>query len=282
MNVNEFIQSLPESVRILFIVVLAVLAHGVVRVLRRLSRRLLAMRLDIVAQDEKIFARRFPKAASLTTILVSAITFGIYFVAVGLILHEFEVELTAYLASASVIGLAIAFGSQGFVQDVVIGLTLIFTDTLNLGDTVQLAGQIGRVDSIGLRFTTLVNFEGQHIFIPNRSISTIGRFPKGGMHALVDVQMPDGADVEQLSQEVQAIARSMQQQYPGIFLARPEVIGTRETKAGAWRYLRLKFKIWPGQNGLLEANFKSRVVALLRKHVPDYADWMVTVTIRAE
>ena len=69
-----------------------------------------------------------PKFITVTRLIVSGVIFIIYFFAVGLILQElFAVNLTAYLASASIIGLAISFGSQGLVQDIVTGLTLFAT-----------------------------------------------------------------------------------------------------------------------------------------------------------
>src|SRR5208337_2745651 len=111
---------------------------------------------------------------------------AVYFIAIGFILQEFGVSLTAYLASASVVGLAISFGSQGLVQDVVIGLTLIFSDAMEAGDLVEISGAttvIGRVEEIGLRFTKLVNFYSQEIFIPNRTIANVSRFPHGGVYA---------------------------------------------------------------------------------------------------
>ena len=102
----------------------------------------------------------------------------------GLVLQEFGVNLTAYLASASVVGLAISFGSQGLVQDIVIGLTLIFWDAMDVGDMVEITGTtnvIGRVEEIGLRFTKLINFYNQEVFVPNRTIANVSRFPHGGV-----------------------------------------------------------------------------------------------------
>ena len=57
-----------------------------------------------------------------------------------------QISLTAYFASATVIGLAVGFGLQGFVQDLVIGLTLIFSDALNIGEVVKLGDEIGKVE----------------------------------------------------------------------------------------------------------------------------------------
>jgi moderate conductance mechanosensitive channel len=120
--------------------------------------------------------RRYPKLATIITILVSAMTFTICFVTVGMILREFKISLTTYFASATVIGLAVGFGLQGFVQDLVIGLTMIFSGALSIGEMVKLGDEIGKVDSIGLRFTVLINLHGQRILIPNRNIATLASF----------------------------------------------------------------------------------------------------------
>jgi small conductance mechanosensitive channel len=96
-----------------------------------------------------------------------------YFVAVGLVLKEFGISLTAYFASATIIGLAVGFGSQGLVQDVVNGLTVVFSDLFDVGDMVEIAGQTGFVQKIGIRFTVLNNFMGAEVFIPNRTIANV-------------------------------------------------------------------------------------------------------------
>ena len=134
--------------------------------------------------------------------------FIIYFFALGLVLQEFGVNLTAYLASASIVGLAISFGSQGLVQDMVIGLTLIFSDAMDVGDMVEIVGTttvIGRVEVIGLRFTKLINFYNQEVFIPNRTIANVSRFPHGGVDAYADVQIPVGADQQKAVQPSRAL-----------------------------------------------------------------------------
>jgi len=282
MNPIEFIHSLPAAIRIIVILLLAVLSHFIVKGIRRLSQWLLTAKIKTDVSTKEILTHQYPKFATITTILVSAITFIIYFFAIGLILKELKIPLTTYLASASVIGLAIGFGLQGFVQDVVIGLTLIFTDALNIGDMVELSGQMGKVESIGLRFTTLVNLQGQEIYIPNRNIGMIGRFRRGVIRAYVDIQLPEQIDEEKVVEEVQTIAKGMYQQHKSIILSQPELFGIKEAKPAQWRYLRLKFRIWPGQGALIETAFKQRVIAAMKQIYPEYADWMVIVTYRVE
>ena len=255
--------------RILLIIVLTVAAHFSVKAIRRFSQYLLTMKIDSKAASEANLTRRYPKIATIITILVSAVTFSIYFVAVGMILREFKISLTTYFASATVIGLAVGFGLQGFVQDLVIGLTLIFSDALNIGEVVKLGDEIGTVDNIGLRFTTLINLHGQRILIPNRNIAVISQFRGGCIRAYVDIQLPREVDENETSQAIEAIAKGMYHQHRSIILTAPETFGIKDAKAGQWRYMRIKFKLWPGQMKIVEETFKEMVVQVLKRPFPD-------------
>jgi small conductance mechanosensitive channel len=283
MKLMAIFADINPILRILLIVVLSVVAHFFVKAIRRFSQYLLTMKVDSETASEANLTRRYPKIATIITILVSAVTFTIYFVAVGLVLHEFKISLTTYFASATVIGLAVGFGLQGFVQDLVIGLTLIFSDALNIGEVVKLGDEIGRVDNIGLRFTTLINLHGQRILIPNRNIAVISLFRGGCIRAYVDIQLPKESDEEaEISQAIQAIAKGMYHQHRSIILAAPEIFGIKDSKAGQWRYLRIKFKLWPGQIKIVEETFKEMVVQVLKKSYTDYAAWMITLTYKVE
>ncbi|MEE4361193.1 MAG: mechanosensitive ion channel domain-containing protein [Pseudomonadales bacterium] len=147
---------------------LALEGHGVALLLRRVGRS--------AAQTR---GRMTPKVNSVLGLGISAAVFSIYFGASGFVLTELGVPLAAYLASASVLGLAVAFGSQSVVQDVVTGLTLIFADLLAVGDMVAIGGQSGRVEVVGPRVTTLRNPQGALVHVPNRSVTNVIAYPSG-------------------------------------------------------------------------------------------------------
>jgi small-conductance mechanosensitive channel len=282
MKLIDILTHMNPVLRILLVIVLAVAAIFTVKTIRRFSQYLLTMKVDSNKTSEEMLTRRYPKLATIITILVSAVTFTIYFVAVGMILREFKISLTTYFASATVIGLAVGFGLQGFVQDLVIGLTLIFSDALTIGEMVKLGDEIGKVDNIGLRFTVLINLNGQRILIPNRNIATISQFRGGCIRAYVDIQLPQEIDEKEILQAIQAIAKGMYDQHRSIILATPEIFGIKDVKDGPWRYLRIKFKLWPGQINIIENTFKERVALALKKSYADYASWMITVTYKVE
>ena len=271
MNLPEWLAQMPVWARILAFLTIAVGAHFVARLMRWLSVWTLGV-------GKERLENRYPRFATITTLIVSIVTFVVYFAAVGLILQELGVPLKAYFASAGVIGLAVGFGLQGLVQDLIIGLTLIFSDVLNVGDMVDLSGQSGRVKTIGLRFTTLINFLGQEVYVPNRNIALISRYRKGVVRAYVDVQLPEGCDENSVTTRIREIAQGMHRQHISVLLTEPEVLGVYSADPGGWKYVRLKFRLWPGQGALIEQTFKQRALAALRGTHAEYSDWMITVT----
>lgn len=272
----EAARTLSAGSRILLILILAVLAHALVLLVRRIG----AWVLGGDGADAKALARRRPKFASVATLVVSALTFVIYFTAFGIVLGELGISLTAYFASATVIGLAIGFGSQGLVQDIVIGLTLIFSDVIDVGDVADIGGQTGRIESIGLRFTTLRTLLDQRVVVPNRNVGQINRYRYGYVRAYLDAQLPPEIAEDEAVAAVERVIRGMAAQHGGIIVREPEILGVRSAEPGGWRYVRAKIHIWPGQGALLETSLRQRVVATLRSLWPEYADWMVTVTYR--
>jgi hypothetical protein len=94
--------------------------------------------------------------------------------------------------------------------------------------------------------------------------------------------LPQGIDEKEIAQTIQAIAKGMYHQHKSIILAPPEIFGIKAVKNGQWRYLRIKFKLWPGQINIIEVTFKERVVLALKKSDADYASWMITVTYKVE
>jgi hypothetical protein len=270
-----------SGMRLVLIIVLAVLVHLTVKAVRHLSEWLITKGR---AQDNALgFVTHQPKFVTLIQLIASAVTFIMYFLAIGLVLQEAGVNLKGYLASASILALAISFGSQGLVQDVVIGLTLIFSDAMDVGDLVEIFGSttvIGRVEEIGMRFTTLRNFYNQVVFIPNRTIANVSRFPQGGVFAYADIQLPAGADPDKAVATVKSAVEGMWSQFGAIILSEPETGPVETALGGGWQFIRVQFKIWPGQGSLIETTFRQQIVHLMKALQPDYADWQVPVTYR--
>jgi small conductance mechanosensitive channel len=256
----------------LAIVSVAMGAHLAVIVVRRLSERLMAAKLSSA----------YSKVRTVASLVASVAIFLLYFGAVGLVLKELGVSLTAYLASASVMGLAIGFGLQGLVQDVIIGLTLVFSDLIDVGEMVEISGQTGIVRRIGMRFTGIENSFGAQVFIPNRTITSVVNYPRGYIRGLVDITLPGEPNVaDKMEERVSSFMSSVPERFPGILIAPPSVEGRFKTSSGK-EYLRVKFRLWPGRGGPIETIFRQEILQALRDIDPTYMDWMVTVNYEVE
>lgn len=270
--------------KIAVIVCIAFLAHFLIRLIQTVVDRLI--RRSAAKKSAVGFVVQQPKFITLTGLITGALTLALYSVALGFILKVgFDVDpkqfLATYLATASVVGFAVGFGSQGLIQDVITGLTLIFTQTLQVGDMIESSGYIGRVERVGLRFIELRTFYDQKVFLSNRNISNISRYPRDGVHAYVDVQLPAKADRAKLTEALNHVAKGMWEQFRAIILGEPELLDIQPAGPDARGFLRIEFNIWPGQGALIENTFRQRVVETVKQFEPSYGDSMVIVTYRA-
>jgi small-conductance mechanosensitive channel len=273
MNVlNDLLGVKSTFLRILVILFLALGSHISVILVRRVGRYIVSF----------FSSKPRQKLWSIASLSKSFIMFFLYFGAFGLILRELGVSLKAYLASASIIGLAVGFGSQGLVQDVVNGLTLVMSNLIDVGDMVEIGGQTGIVQSISMRFTVLENALGAVVFIPNRSITNVINYPRGYIRCLVDVMMTDRIDNdEELKKVIEETMTSFAEQFPGILIKSPSVEGLMKTGT-AKKFVRIKYRIWPGRGGAIETSFKQELLQRLKMIDPAYSDWMVTVNYEVE
>ena len=267
---------------IAIIVGLALAVHVVVRFMRYISEIFIAKSHE--KKNPFGFVTQQPKFITLSRLIINFMVFLIYAATIYIILAlEYPNDNTfkTYLTSAAVIGLALSFGLQGLVQDVVTCITLILSDAMEVGDTVDLMnGVIGRVERIGLRFVKVVNFYNQEISVPNRTIANVSRFPHGGIFAFVDIQIPTKADQSAVVQAIQTVAKGVQSQFSAIILAEP-AFSKVETTPGNWNYMRVRFRIWPGQNSIIENVFVQQTAAAMKTFDPNYATWQIVTTYRA-
>ncbi len=258
--------------RIIAIIVLAAGSHAAVTLIRHVG--------GLVSRRAR--GRASSKWRSVESLSTSIFVFAVYVWAIGLILQELGISLKAYVAGASVIGLAVGFGSQGIVQDVVTGLSLVFSDLVDVGDMVEISGQTGVVRAITMRFVALENPLGARVFIPNRTITSVINYPKGYVRCIVDVLLTGEDETKnEIETAVKGVMTSASEQFPGILVAPPSVEGRLRTSIGR-EFVRVKFRIWPGRGGPIETTFKQELLKRIGTLDPSYSDWMISVAYEVE
>lgn len=124
-------------------------------------------------------ARSVQRAKTLTQILSSTVRAVILFAGTLMALTEIGINITPILASAGVVGLAVGFGAQSLVKDVVSGFFILLEDQYGVGDAVTISGHTGTVVTMNLRITQLRHEDGSLISIPNGLVSIVSNRSKG-------------------------------------------------------------------------------------------------------
>ena len=251
MNLLNTLNSLAGFERIIALLVFAVVAHIMARMIRYVGLHLST-------------SKRSNRAKTIFSLFVSVIIFSIYFVVLGIILKEIGVPLSTYIASASVIGIAVGFGTQNLVQDVINGLTIILTDLFVVGDMVEISGQTGIVQQVTMRFVVLLNPMGAQVFIPTRTVVNVINYPRGYIRCLVDIRLPDKQVLTTFMETLlEQQVDSFQQQFSGIFISDPEIMPVRKTSSEQY-LVRIKFRIWPTRGAAIETTFKQYILEALQ------------------
>ena len=116
------------------------------------------------------------RANTLGSIAKSILYFAIWSISLMMILSSWGINIAPILAGAGIIGLAVGFGAQTLVKDVVNGFFIIFENQFNVGDKVKIADKEGKVIAINIRTTVLKDKEGNIHIIPNSKITVITKF----------------------------------------------------------------------------------------------------------
>lgn len=122
--------------------------------------------------------RMLAKTKTLRGFLKNIVDFVLLFVAVLMILSQFNINITPILTGAGVLGLAISFGSQTLIKDLISGFFILIEDQFNVGDYVKIGNFEGEVYKLTIRLTVLKDKEGNLIYIPNSQIVNVVRIKK--------------------------------------------------------------------------------------------------------
>ncbi|MBW8271002.1 mechanosensitive ion channel domain-containing protein, partial [Caldovatus aquaticus] len=124
-------------------------------------------------------------------------------------LSEIGVNVAPLLAGAGVVGLAIGFGSQKLVQDVITGVFLLFEDAVAVGDVVQLGGLSGVVEQLSIRSIKLRATDGSVHIIPFSAVTTVTNMTRDFAFAVLDVTVAYGEDTDRVAEAMRAVAGEM-------------------------------------------------------------------------
>jgi moderate conductance mechanosensitive channel len=163
---------------------------------------------------------------TLFRLLNNVSAYVIYFMAILTILSEFGVDIKAILAGAGVVGLAIGFGAQNLVKDIITGFFIIFENQFSVGDYVRITSFEGTVEEIGLRTTKIKSWTGELHILPNSSITEVTNFSVHNSIAVVDISIAYEEDIDKAQTIIQEVVSKTKPNYPEM-IKEPEVLGVQ-------------------------------------------------------
>ncbi|MBI3946916.1 MAG: mechanosensitive ion channel family protein [Armatimonadetes bacterium] len=163
------------------------------------------------------------------------------FIMVVVVLKQIGVDTTPVLTSASVIGVAVGFGSQKLVRDVITGLFLLAEDQFAIGHYVTIGAVTGTVEEIGMRTTRVRDDVGKLYIISNGDISTVCNHSAGLMSIFLDVPVPAATDLQKARAAVDAVGQDIEDEFGEGVLQRPHVEGVTAMTA-AQVTLRIRYR----------------------------------------
>ena len=170
------------------------------------------------------------REATLVKLLENTLTYVIYFIALMMILGTLNIDVKGLLAGAGIVGLAVGFGAQSLVKDIITGFFIIFEDQFSVGDVVQIGQFQGVVEEIGLRTTKVKSYTGEVNIIPNGSIMEVTNFSLYNSKAVVDVSIAYKGDIDRAESVIKDLIETFPEKYEQI-VGVPELLGVENIMA---------------------------------------------------
>ena len=163
---------------------------------------------------EKVMAephldKRRQRVLSVADLLGSLARYVVWTIAGVMVLEAVGLAIGPLIAGAGIAGLAIGFGAQTLVKDVISGFFLLFDDTLGYGDLIRIGDDVGTVEYVGLRLIKVRKFNGEMLMVPSGELRTFGNQSIGFARVIVSV----GLAYEQNVDDVLAVLRDVTEEW---------------------------------------------------------------------
>ena len=265
-SAEDFLGHLPQIVSRLLIAG-AVLIIGLL--LLKLGKIIIAKLAKRRSKSSRVNPQR---SETFRSIITSVFSYIMFFILATVILRLFGVDVTSLLAAAGVVGIALAFGAQTLVKDLLSGLFIWGEGSIAVGDLVSINGLDGTVEAITIRTTSIRNYNGNVYCIPNGDIRTIANMSRGFKRAIVNVPCPYEENQERLVAMVKEEMETAAKEVDGIN-AVPDVMSIVAFDKNSVR-LQVAVVCPVGEHWRIEREIRTRIKARFDKEgivMPHYA-----------
>ncbi|MBI2860105.1 MAG: mechanosensitive ion channel [Chloroflexi bacterium] len=200
----------------LSILVVVLSAYTIYRVSRLAVPEVVERSVHVRGRGRRAREELAKRSQTLSSILTGVIGIAIGLIAFFMVLAEVGVNIAPLLAGAGVVGIAIGFGAQSLIRDILNGLFILMEDQYNKGDVVKIAGIGGLVEDVNLRRTVLRDLDGIVHTIPNGEVKTASNYTKDWSRVNLNVPVAYGEDLDHVIKVINGVGEE---------LSRDEVFG---------------------------------------------------------
>lgn len=238
------------------ILVILIVAVILTRLLGLITKKL----HDFSKREELPSRIRAQQLRTLAGVIHSVGIVVIYFFALLQILEIFKIDVKPFLASAGIVGLAIGFGAQTLVHDVINGFFIIIENIYDLGDVVKIAGVQGTVEQMSLRMTVLRDDTGTVHSVPNSEVKIISNMTRDWAQVAVHVAVDYSESSDRVIQLLKDIRTELQNdpEYGSYIVSQPEVPGIERVSGAEVDYL-IVVKVRPGKQHSVRRDLRRRI-----------------------
>lgn len=166
------------------------------------------------------------RAKTLQNLIDNVFSYALVFILIMTLLQSLGIPVGGILAGAGIVGLAVGFGAQGLVSDVVTGFFLLLEKQVDVDDYVTIGSFSGVVEQVGLRTTKIRSTDGTLHFLPNRQITTLSNHSRGNMQALVDITIGNELSIDHATNVIQQACNQLASEDENI-VEGPNVLGVQ-------------------------------------------------------
>ena len=221
---------------------------------------LVATKLGAFLSREKLDAEAQKRADTLSSVIRWVLRTGILLMAAVMLLAQLGVQIGPIIAAAGVVGLAVGFGAQNLVQDVISGFFLLLEDQVRVGDVVQLNDKSGLVEKITLRMVILRDFAGNVHYVRNGKIDVVTNMTKEYSRCVFEIGVAYREDTDEVTKVIEAIGRDLQSDpaFKDDILEPVEIIGLDEFADSAV-VIKARLKTKPSKQWRVKREFNRRL-----------------------
>jgi small-conductance mechanosensitive channel len=204
------------------------------------------------------------RTATVAKLLQNVLVYVVVFVVIIMILGVLGIETKGLIAGAGVIGLAVGFGAQNLVRDVITGFFILLEDQFSVGDYVRLGQFEGVIQEIGLRTTKIKSWTGELHILPNGNIKEVTNFSLNNSVAFVDVGISYESDIDYAERVIEDLLDELPMKYEQM-VKRPELLGI-QTLGASEVVLRVVSEVQPMQHFAIARALRKEIKLRLDEH----------------